>query len=254
MKRRTFVKDAAAAVPALAVAGVLGGKAESKSNSKAGGKTQPKREPEIEPIVLPKPEREGGKTVLAALWERKTTRGINPSPLPMQVLSNLLWAAFGVNRPGPLFMGKPGRTAGSASNSQEIDLYVVLPEGVYLYDAVPHRLNPVAAGDFRALASRVQAVSAPVNIFFVADLSRFETGKGQPDPHIGEPEVQKSYYFADTGLIAENVYLFCAAQGLAAWFHNCDKVDTTRAFKLRPEQRVLFAQSVGYPKQVFKAK
>ncbi len=248
MKRRTFVKDAAAAVPAFAVAGVMGRKAGSRSVSKAGGKAASEREPEMQPIVLPKPGRDGGKSVLAALWDRKTIRDISSEPLPAQVLSNLLWAAFGVNRQGPLFMGKPGRTAGSASNSQEIDLYVVLPEGVYLYEAAPHRLNPVAAGNFRGLASRVQAVRAPVNIFYVADLTQFETGKGQPDPHIGEPEVQKSYYFTDTGLIAENVYLFAASQDLAAWFHNCDKVDTVRAFKLRPEQRVLFAQSIGYPK------
>lgn len=96
------------------------------------------------------------------------------------------------------------------------------------------------------MAGRSQAVRAPVNIFYVVDLTRYETGKGQPDPHIGEPEVQKSYYYTDTGLIAENVYLFAASQGLAAWFHNCDKERAARVFKLRPEQRVLFAQSVGY--------
>ncbi len=81
----------------------------------------------------------------------------------------------------------------------------------------------------------------------MADLSRYDQGSGQPDRSIGHPEVQKSYYYVATGLIASNVYLFAAASGLAAWFHNCNKEGTAREFKLRPEQRVLFAQTVGYP-------
>ncbi len=232
MKRRTFVKGTMAALPALAALG-----------RPELGLTQ-----ELEPIVLPKPEGDGGKSVLAALWGRKTTRTISPGPLPPQVLSNLLWAAFGVNRPEGMMRGKPGRTAASASNSQEIDLYVVLPQGVYLYEAVPHRLVPIAAGDFRARAGRGNAVKAPVNIFFVLDLAKYVV-EGQPDRRISDPEVQKSYYFVAAGLIASNVYLFAASQGLAAWFHNCDRDNTAKEFKLRPEQRVLFAQTVGYPEK-----
>jgi nitroreductase len=233
MKRRTFVKGAAAMLPAVAALGLpdFGGAAE------------------LQPIALPKPDRGGGQSVLAALKERKTTRNISRDPLPPEVLSNLLWAAFGVNRTEMGLMGKPGRTAPSASNSQEIDLYVCLPLGVYLYEAVPHRLAPVAAGDFRARAGRAAAAKAPVNIFYVVDLSRYAAGKGQPDRSIGDPEVQKSYYYADTGFIAQNVYLFAASQGLAAWFHNCDRENTVKEFKLRPEQRVLFAQTVGYPEK-----
>ena len=189
---------------------------------------------------------DGGKSVLAALKERKTTRNISAKELPAQVLSNLLWAAFGVNREQGSF-GKAGRTAASASNSQEIDLYIALPESVYLYEAVPHRLAPVVAGDLRGRAGRGAAASAPVNIFYVADLARYDTGPGQPDRRIGDPEVQKSYYYTDTGLIAGNVYLFAASQGLAAWFHNCNKEAAAKEFKLRPDQRVLFAQTVGYP-------
>jgi len=233
MKRRTFVKSGIAAVPAFAMFGLPG--------LGAGGG-------ELEPLALPKPERDGGKSVLASLWERKTNRNIKPDPLPPQVLSNLLWAAFGVNRGEGLMRGKPGRTAASASNSQEIDLYVALPEGVFLYEAGPHRLVPVAAGDFRARAGRGKALQAPVNIFYVVDLARYVV-EGQPDRRISEPEVQKSYYFAATGLIASNVYLFAASQGLAAWFHNCDRENTVKDFKLRPEQRVLFAQTVGYPEE-----
>ena len=229
MKRRTFVERAVTVLPAIAVLGVpkisLG--------------------QELQAITLPKPEKDGGKSVLASILERKTIRSISPDPLPAQMLSNLLWAAFGVNRSEGL-RGKPGRTAASASNSQEIDLYVALPRGIYLYEAVPHCLTPVVPGDFRARAGRRGAATAPVNIFYVVDLARYVL-EGQPDRNIGNPEVQKSYYYVATGLIASNVYLFAASQGLAAWFHNCDKVNTAKEFNLRPEQRVLFAQTVGYP-------
>ena len=200
----------------------------------------------MQPIALPKPDTDGGKSVLASLQERRTNRGISPNPLPLQTLSNLLWAAFGVNRMEGGLRGKPGRTAASASNSQEIDLYVVLPEGVYLYEAGPHCLAPVAAGGFRARSWWACAETAPVNIFFVVDLARY-VKEGQPDPHIDDPEVQKSYYYVGTGLIAGNIQLFAASCGLAAWFHNCDRVNTPKEFKLRAEQRVLFAQTVGYP-------
>ena len=200
---------------------------------------------QLHPITLLKPETDGGKSVLAALWVRKTNRNISDQELPPQMLSNLLWAAFGVNREEGSF-GKPGRTAASASNSQEIDLYVALPKGIYLYEAIPHRLSPVAAGDFRARSGRRAAATAPVNIFYVVDRSRYDQGPGQPDRNIGDPEIQKSYYYVATGLIASNVYLFAASQGLAAWFHNCDKENIAKVLKLRSEQSILFAQTVGY--------
>ena len=225
MNRRTFIKT----IPAFTL---LAG----TTSSFAGN---------LQPIKLLKPQTEGGRSVLAALWQRKTNRNISARQLPPQVLSNLLWAAFGINRQASSF-GKPGRTAPSASNSQEIDLYVALPEGVYLYEAVPHRLKPVVTGDFRARSNIRAATTAPVNIFYVADLSRYDMGPQQPDRNIGNPEVQKSYYYVATGLIAQNVYLFAASCGLAAWFHNCDKQNTARELKLRPEQRVLFAQTIGY--------
>lgn len=226
MNRRTFVKT----LPGLTVlAGTVYGSSK-----------------ELQPIILPKPEKEGGKSVLAALQERRTNRNISTREIPAQVLSNLLWAAFGVNRERASF-GKTGRTAPSASNSQEIDLYVSMAKGIYLYEAVPHQLTPVVQGDFRARAGRRGAAKAPLNIFYVADLTRYDLGPGQPDRSIGDPEVQKSYYYTDTGFIAQNVYLFAAAHGLAAWFHNCDKRNTPKEFKLKPHQRVLFAQSVGYP-------
>lgn len=232
MNRRKFVK----AVPSLAfIAG-----------SASGLSLQLTDLQELKPIVLPSPEKDGGKSVLASLLERKTTRTISSRELPLQVISNLLWAGFGVNR-DTAGLGKKGRTAPSASNSQEIDLYVALPGGVYIYEAAEHRLLPVAAGDFRARSGRRSAATAPLNIFYIAELSRYDLGPSQPDREIGDPEIQKSYYYTDTGFIAQNIYLYAASFGLAAWFHNCDKENTVREFKLKPTQRILFAQTVGYP-------
>jgi len=200
----------------------------------------------LQPIILPKPEKDGGKSVLASLMERKTTRTISSRELPLQIISNLLWAGFGVNRDSGTF-GKKGRTAPSASNSQEIYLFVALPGGVYLYEAIDHQLLPVAEGDFRARSGRRSASTAPLNIFFIADLGQYDLGPTQPDRKIGDPEVQKSYYYTDTGFIAQNIYLYAASFGLAVWFHNCDKENIPSEFKLKPSQRVLFAQTVGYP-------
>jgi Nitroreductase family len=232
MNRRKFVK----AVPSLAI---LAASAPGYSPDIPGMQ-------EFQPVILPKPEKDGGKSILASLLERKTTRTISSKELPMQVISNLLWAGFGVNRDTAAF-GKKGRTAPSASNSQEIDLYVALPRGIYIYEAVSHRLVPVAEGDFRARSGRRSAANAPLNIFYIVDLSRYDLGPSQPDRAIGDPEVQKSYYYTDTGFIAQNIYLYAASFGLAAWFHNCDKENTIREFNLKPTQRVLFAQTVGYP-------
>jgi len=224
MDRRTFLKT-------IPVVTVLAGTASSSAE-------------DLKPITLVKPQMDGGKSVLAALKERRTSRNISSKKLDPQTLSNLLWAAFGVNRENSPFRG-PGRTAASASNSQEIDLYVALPEGVYLYEAITHRLTPVVAGDFRRRSGRRSAARAPVNIFYVVDIAKYKKAPFQ-EPGLRDPEVQKSYYYVATGLIAQNVYLFAASQGLAAHFHNCDKRNTPKEFKLRPEQRVLFSQTVGY--------
>jgi len=204
----------------------------------------------MDSIILPVPEKRGGKPLLEALQLRQTNRNIGPREIPLQVLSNLLWAAFGVNRDKASF-AKSGRTAPSASNSQEIDLYIALKDGLYLFEAVPHQLTPIAAGDFGVLSGQGRAskltMLTPVNIFYVVDLSRYDTGPDQPDPHIGDPEVQKSYYFTDTGFIAQNINLFAASEGLATWFHNCDRDGIKAKSNLRSTQRVLFSQTVGYP-------
>ena len=201
-------------------------------------------------IILPKPRSDGGKTVLKALKQRKTVREISDNKLSLPVISNLLWAACGVNRKrGPF--GIPGRTAASASNSQEIDLYAAFEEGTYLYDPINHTLIPVRAGDLRPFAIGQGQVSfgdkAPVRLIYVADIDKLANTSGYQEPGLQNPEVQKSYYFVDTGMMAANVYLFAASNGLVAWFHNCNKEALASKLNLGTDQRVLFGQTVGYP-------
>jgi hypothetical protein len=250
MNRRDFLK----AVPAVAALGAVPGlarRAAGQATGAAGAAASPgaatasRAAVRLPVIQLVKPEADGGKSVLAALWERKTVRTMADKALPPQVLSNLLFAAFGVNRErGP--SGRIGRTAASASNSQEIDVYVALAEGVYLYEAAGHRLVPLVEGDLRGKVGRGgSGARAPVRLIYVVDLAKYANGQPQ-EPGLKDAEIQKSYYFVDTGLIAGNVYLFAAAQGLAAWFHNCDKPGLAQVLGLRAEQRVLFAQTVGY--------
>ena len=204
----------------------------------------------IQTVKLPKPTHIRSTSVFKALQQRKTVREIRDKKLSLQVLSNLLWAAYGVNRKtGPF--GIPGRTAASASNSQEIDLYIAMQKGMYLYEAFHHSLVPVIAGDLRALAigpgQANFAVMAPVQIIYVADVFRLTHTSGYQEPGLQNPEIQKSYYYVDTGLIAGNVSLFAASQGLASWFHNCNRSAFIEKLHLRPDQQVLFGHTVGYP-------
>jgi nitroreductase len=205
---------------------------------------------DLKVIKLMKPTSDDRRSLLQALKQRKTIREISEKKLPLQMLSNLLWAACGVNRKkGPF--GIPGRTGATASNSQEIDIYVSFQEGTYLYDALKHRLIPVIKGDHRKLAiGRGQASfgdKAPVRFIYIADIDKLANTQGYQEPGLQDPEIQKSYYFVDTGIIAANVYLYAASQGLASWFHNCNKIELTAKLKLRKDQRVLFGQTVGYP-------
>jgi nitroreductase len=204
----------------------------------------------LQPIALPAPEDHAPASLFSALRQRRTTREISTKPLAAHLLSNLLWAACGVNREiGPF--GMPGRTAASASNSQEIDIYVALEQGAYLYDALNNALLPIVEVDLRTGAltpgQRGINANAPVQLIYVADLHKLTHTAGFEEPRLQDPEAQKCYYYVDTGLIEGNVYLFAATQGLATWFHNCEKTDLALRLKLRNEQRVLFAQSIGYP-------
>ena len=209
------------------------------TNNKLGG---------LQSIVLPQPVFDQGLTIFEALKLRRTSRAINEKSLPLQILADILWAAQGVNRlEGPF--GGPGRTAGSASNSQEICIYVAMPAGTYKYEPSPHTLVPVTAGDSRPLAIGAgqdgSGSNAPVRLIYVVDLEKFKSA-GFPEPGLYDAEIQKSYYFVDTGLIAQNVYLVAAALGLSAWFHNCNKPALQKKLGLKPHQRALFGQTIGY--------
>jgi SagB-type dehydrogenase family enzyme len=191
---------------------------------------------ELKPVSLPAPQTEGGKPLMQALKDRHSTREFSSEKLPPQVLSNLLWAAFGINRPD----GK--RTAPSAMNWQEIDVYVATADGLYVYDAKGNKLDPVLAEDVRG-ATGVQPFvkDAAVGLVYVADLAK--TGKSSAD--------DKSFYtVADAGFIAQNVYLFCASEGLAVVVRgSIDRAALAKVMKLRPDQKILLGQTVGYPKK-----
>jgi SagB-type dehydrogenase family enzyme len=199
----------------------------------AGPATRAAEEPG--PMGLPQPRLSGGKPLMEALRLRRSQREFSPRPLEPQLLSDLLWATFGINRPDD-----GHRTAPSAMNSQEVDVYVALADGLFLYDARAHRLEPVAAGDLRPLTGRQNFVKvAPVALVFVADLARMVKPK---------PEVKELYAWVDTGFVSQNTYLFCASAGLATVVHETgDRRALSRAMKLRAEQVIILAQSVGYP-------
>jgi len=203
---------------------------------------------DLKPIELPKPQITGGMPLMQALSARKTTREFGAEKLPLQTLSNLLWAAFGVNRAEMAGRTpKPGRTAPSAMNLQDIDLYVAFPEGVFLYEAVPHRLMPVIAKDVRALTNRSAAAgTAALCLIFVEDQDK------RPAPPAGTPQAaapRSTSGEVDAGFIGQNVYLFCASEGLNAWFYGTDREGLAKALNLRPGQRALYGQAVGYPKK-----
>ena len=189
---------------------------------------------ELKPIALPPPQTDGGRPLMQVLKDRKTTRDFAAGKLSPQVLSNLLWAAFGVNRPD----GR--RTAPSAMNKQEIDIYVATANGLFIYNAQANRLDPVLAQDIRAATGTQSfAATAPLDVVYVADLAK--TGS-EPDADL--------YTAADTGFIAQNVYLFCASEGLATVVRgSVDRAALAKVMKLRPEQKVILAQTVGYPKK-----
>jgi len=206
-------------------------------------------------VVLPPAQTDGGKPLMQALKERRTTRSFAEQPLPPQMLSNLLWAAFGVNRPD-----NDHRTAPSARNWQEIDVYVALREGLFVYEAKAHSLKPVVTKDLRALAgTQSHAREAPLTLVYVADERRMSPpGRPKGESLSAQREVvsisrvddetRKTFAAADTGFIAQNVYLFCASEGLGTVvFASIDRESFSKAAGLRPDQRITLAQSVGYP-------
>lgn len=196
------------------------------------------RAQEHTPLALPPPQMEGGTPLMQALKARQSSREFRPEPLPVQMLSNLLWAAFGINR-----QESGGRTAPSAHNWQEIDIYVATATGLFVFDAKPHALLPILSQDIRALTGTQGFVSqAPVQLLYVADLSRMGQATSETEKHFYAP--------ADTGFISQNVYLYCASEGLATVVRqSIDRAVLAATMQLRPEQQIMLAQSVGYPKR-----
>jgi SagB-type dehydrogenase family enzyme len=178
---------------------------------------------------------------MQSLQDRKTSRSFSTKKLPIQVLSSLMWAACGINRPDS---GK--RTAPTAVNWQEIDVYVAMEEGLYLYNAKAHVLEPVLKRDLRKITttvlqpSRSSVANAPLQLIYVADYSKMS--------FVTNDEEKKLYSSADTGFIAQNVYLYCASEGLATVIRGMvDKDTLSKDMKLRDKQKIILVQAVGYP-------
>jgi SagB-type dehydrogenase family enzyme len=187
-------------------------------------------------IKLPQPRKTGGKPLMEVLAQRSSIRSLTAKELTMQQVSNLCWAAFGVNRDN----GK--RTAPSARNSQETDVYVLLKTGAYLYDAAKNELVKVASEDLRgATDSRQSYKDAPVTLLLIADLSRVKGGSDADKLNTAN---------IDCGYISQNIYLFCASEGLGTCARgSVDKAGLGSKLKLKAEQTILLAHSVGYPKE-----
>ncbi len=185
-------------------------------------------------ITLPAPHQTGGLPLMEALAKRQSIREYDTRELSPQQLADLLWATFGINRPD----GR--RTAPTANNRQEFDLYVVLPQGAYRYDAAANKLLLVTSEDIRGQIAGRRFAAAPVQLLYVADLSRRS-----------EKEENRKLLLAhiDCGYLSQNTGLFCASEGLAT----CPRATLQREvaaekLRLRPDQRILLAHSVGYPK------
>jgi SagB-type dehydrogenase family enzyme len=187
-------------------------------------------------IKLPAPGKRGGMPLMEALARRRSSREFAPKPLPLSLLSALLWAAFGANRRGG------GRTAPSAIDAQEIDVYVALPTGAYRYDAKTHSLQLVAASDLRRVTGYQDFVDeAPLDLVFVADHRRMRMVP------VGQREC---YASAAAGAISQNVYLFAASNGLATVIRGwIDRSAIADALGLSHDQQVLLSQTVGYPRK-----
>ncbi|MCX7974695.1 MAG: SagB/ThcOx family dehydrogenase [Candidatus Aminicenantes bacterium] len=188
-------------------------------------------------IKLPSPRLEAGRPLMQCLKDRQSSREFKPDPLPPQILSELLWAAYGINRPES---GK--RTAPSAVNWQNIDVYVAMADGLYLYEPKNHKLIQLLAEDIRGLTGMQEFVkTAPLNLIYVADLAKIPRGT---------EEDKKFYSAAHTGFISQNVYLYCASEGLATVVRAMiNRDELAKKMGLRADQQIILAQTVGYPKK-----
>lgn len=184
--------------------------------------------------TLPPPRKDGGRPLMQALQLRRSTREFAARPLPPQVLSDLLWAAYGVNRAG----GE--RTAPYWRHIMVIDVYAAMADGVWLYDPQAHVLRPHLGTDVRALTGRQEfAGAAPLNLVYVAHGERMTDVSA---------EDRRLYASVDAAFAGQNVYLFCASEGLATVFRGAlDYARLNQALRLGEGQFVTFAQTVGYP-------
>ncbi len=186
-------------------------------------------------IALPAPEKTGGLPLMEAIAKRCSMREFAKRELPLQMLSDLLWAANGINRPDG------GHTAPSAMHAYEIDVYVALPSGAYLYDAEQNALRLVAGGDIRRVTGYQDFVDeAPLDLVYIADHRRMM---------LVPVASRESFASVAAGAIAQNVYLFAASCGLAtvirAWI---DREAIADALGLSHDQQVLLSQTVGFAK------
>jgi SagB-type dehydrogenase family enzyme len=186
-------------------------------------------------IALPEPQKTGGKPLMEALAERKSTREFSERELDLQTISSLLWAAYGYNRPE-----EKKRTAPTSRNRQEMEVYVTLASGVYLYDAEKNELTQVHKRDIRANTGLQDFVSsAPLNLVYVANQEKVDV------PH-DERQLKASH--TNSGFIAQNVYLYCASAGLVsvvrAWF---DHDELHKAMGFDENMKIILCQTVGYP-------
>ena len=188
----------------------------------------------VKTISLPVPDTAGGKPLMQVLKDRHSSRTFSSRNLPPQVLSDILWAAFGVSR------SDGRRTAPSARNAQEIRIYAVMADGTYLYDAPTHSLRQTLSADLRSKTGTQDFVAtAPLNLVYVADLSKL--GARTDDE-------RTLYTGADCGVIAENVYLYCASAGLGVVVRaSIDRPACSAAMGLGSSEKIILAQTVGYP-------
>jgi nitroreductase len=229
ISRRVFLKE----VSLISLTAIAGSSFLQACDSK------PPAMPPVVPVVPSSPPQAPvtKMNIMDALKSRKSTNAFQTQSLPKETLLELLWAAWGINRPDS---GK--RTAPSAVNAQEIDIYVLTAEGAFIYDAKGNQLTPVNSQDLRPRsATQGFMKDAPVHLIFVADYAKYRN----------IPQSQKELYSScHTGFIGQNVYLYCAVQGLGAHFYaSVDRAGLKNSLKLRDDQIVIFGQAVGYPKE-----
>lgn len=199
-------------------------------------KPEPAESAALAIVALPTVSMLDSMPLMEALKQRHSEREFLPEALESQLLSNLLWAACGINRPD-----SGGRTAPSAMNGQEVDVYLAMPQGLYLYDPQQHVLKLTVAKDVRRVTGYQDFVdNAPLDLVFVADHARMK---------LVPASKRESYASVAAGAIAQNVALFCVSFGLASvirgWF---DRGALTQAMDLRTHQQILLSQTLGYPK------